>query len=186
MFSCLAAHCIIQKHSSRNIKPRDVLAYFGAYNLSDHYESERTILSPIDIILHDKWNPRATQYDADLSLLKFEKGKIHFSLFIQPICLWNSENEPMVKDGVVVGWGRSEDETRAYQSVPRMLKIRIQTNEDCFLENKALVDLSSKRTFCAGLKNGSGVCQGDRWQALLKNAHGVFMVFNPKTFLSRR
>lgn len=150
-----------EKGSSETLEPRDVLAYFGAHDLTNFLETGRFSLSPVDIILNNKWNPRTSQYDADLSLLKFEQDNIHFNAFVQPICLWYLEKTQTKTEGTVAGWGKSEDETRPHEIVPKVIKVLIQTNERCFLETKALVDLSSTRTFCAGLKNGSGVCHGD-------------------------
>lgn len=100
-------------------------------------------------------------FDADISLLEFEAGIIQFGANVQPICLWDSEKEPTAKEGIVTGWGRSEDKTREHQNLPKLLTVPIQTNEQCFLGTQALVELSSIRTFCAGLGNGSGVCSGD-------------------------
>lgn len=138
-----------------------MLAIFGAHDLSNPYEAGRFQLSPRKIYVHNDWNSSSIQYDADLSLLEFEDGSIHFNAFVQPICLFYSENEPPVTEGIVTGWGKSEDPNKITEIKPKLIKARIQSNEQCFLESKALVDLSSQRTFCAGLKNGSGVCTGD-------------------------
>lgn len=156
-----AAHCINEKGSHEILLPRDVLAFFGAHDLTDLYETGRFALSPKEIFIHDNWNPGTTHYDADLSLLKFEKGSIHLNDYVQPICLWNSENEPTETEGDVVGWGKSEDPLKKHEDVAKLVKVVIQTNEKCFLSEKALLELSSLQTFCAGLRNGSGVCQGD-------------------------
>lgn len=169
-----AAHCILDKHATEKFLPRDILALFGAHDLSDSYESERIALSPIKISIHDDWNHLTTSYDADISLLEFQNNKIHFGDFIQPICLWSSVNEPTVTSGVVTGWGKSEDPTKIHENVPKVISAPIQTNELCFLDSKSLVDLSSIRTFCAGLRNGSGVCSGDSGGGLFIKVNGVF------------
>lgn len=170
----LAAHCFNQKESSETLNPRDVLIFFGAHDLNNLYETGRYSLSPTDIILHNKWNPYTTRYDADLSLLEFEAGSIHFNAFIQPICLWDSENEPTEIRGVVVGWGQGEDKTKNHETVPKVIEVLIQTNEMCFLDQKTLVDLSSNRTFCAGNRNVSGVCRGDSGGGLFIKVVGVY------------
>lgn len=141
--------------------PRDIIALFGAHDLSNHHEIGRVLLSPKKIYLHDEWNHLTHSYDADISLLEFEPDEIHFSYYIQPICLWDSKTEPTVTEGIVTGWGKSENPSRAHENLPKMITAPIQTNEQCFLGTQALVDLSSIRTFCAGLGNGSGVCFGD-------------------------
>lgn len=162
MVQFLAAHCILEKHASEKFLPRDILAVFGAHDLSNPYESGRTLQSPKKIFIHDDWNHLTESFDADISLLEFFSNKIHFDDYIQPICLWSSEDEPTVTDGIVTGWGKSEDPTKVHENKPKVISAPIQTNEKCFLDgNSALADLSSLRTFCAGLKNGSGVCSGD-------------------------
>lgn len=152
------------------------MALFGAHDLSDPYEAERIALSPIKIIVHDDWNPRTTNYDADIALLEFEKGKIKYteaSVYIQPICLWDSTTEMPLTENLVTGWGQSENVSRVHEIIPKMIKVTIQSNGDCFLAAKDLVDLSSQRTFCAGLQNGTGVCRGDSGGGLFVDVDGV-------------
>lgn len=151
-----------------------MLAIFGAHNLSKVYETRRFTDSPKKITIHDDWNPHTTQYDGDISLLEFEKGNIHFNDYVQPICLWSSEIEPTERVGVVVGWGRSEARYEPFQPIPKLINVRIHTREECFLGAKSLVDLSSFRTFCAGLRNGSGVCDGDSGGGLFVRVNGVY------------
>lgn len=152
--------------------PRDILAIFGAHDLSNLFEAGRFQLSPKKIRLHDDWNPMTAEYDADLSLLEFEDS-IPLNRFVQPICL--SENDPAVTEGVVVGWGKSEDETKDHENIPKLVKALIQTNEDCFFTEgqKHHLDVSSRRTFCAGLRNGSGICHGDSGGGLFIKVNGV-------------
>lgn len=42
------------------------------------------------------------------------------------------------------------------ENLPKLIKTPIQSNEDCLPGEKDLAGISSKRTFCAGLRNGSG------------------------------
>lgn len=140
---------------------------FGAHDLLDHHESSRYSLTPEKIIIHNDWNPHIKSFDADVSLLKFEEGSIHFNAFVQPICLWDSPNEPTETEGIVIGWGQSEDLTKFHENVPKLVKVPILTNGYCLPGEGKLADLSSNRTFCAGLKNGSGVCFGDSGGGLL-------------------
>lgn len=156
-----AAHCILDKRQAQKFLPRDIIAIFGAHDLSNPYEAGRILHSPKKIFIHDDWNHLTHSFDADVSLLEFEAGSIQFSAYIKPICLWDSETEPVVTDGVVTGWGKSEDPLKVHENLPKLIPAPIQKNEVCFLDTPALTDISSLRTFCAGLKNGSGVCSGD-------------------------
>lgn len=168
-----AAHCILYKHATKELLPRNILALFGAHDLNDYFEAERITLSPKKIYIHDDWNHLTETYDADVSLLEFEESKIYFGMYIQPICLWNFEHEPTVTEGVVTGWGRSGAAIE-HENLPKLVKAPIQSNEECFFDGgKHLIDLSSRRTFCAGLRNGSGVCQGDSGGGLFIKVDGV-------------
>lgn len=173
-FKFPAAHCILQKHATKELLPRNILALFGAHDLSDSFETGRYALSPKEIFIHDKWNPRTTEYDSDLSLFQFEEQAIHFNSFVQPICLWDSGNEMTVTEGVVTGWGKSDDATKSHENLPKLVQVPIQLNEDCFFDEGKLLPLSSRKTFCAGLRNGSGVCQGDSGGGLFTRVDGVY------------
>lgn len=173
----VAAHCIREKHSIEPFLHRDIFALFGAHDLRNPYEVEKISLSPKKIMLHDDWNPHITEYDADIALLEFEAGKVigrADSMYIRPICLWNSEMDATVKEGIVTGWGKSEDPTKAHENKPRLIKVSIQSNEECIYGDRELFDLTSSRTFCAGLQNGSGVCHGDSGGGLFIEMSGVY------------
>lgn len=170
----LAAHCFLPKNSFEILLSRDVRALFGVYDLDGHTEPRRYALSPKQIILHTDWNPHEKNYDADVSLLEFEEGDIHFNNYIQPICLWGLKDEPQVSAGIVVGWGKSEDRTKIHENVPKLLPVSIKTNEYCLPQHGTIADLSSHRTFCAlGLRNGSGVCHGDSGSGLVIAVNGL-------------
>lgn len=156
--------------------PRDVLVLFGAHALNDYLESGRFSLSPKSITLHDDWNPRITQYDGDLSLLEFEKGSIYFNDYVQPICLWSSAEELTQTEGIVTGWGKSEDPTEKHENIPKFIKISILDNAQCLPGENQLADLSSYRTFCGASKNGSGVCFGDSGGSLSVKVDGVYFL----------
>lgn len=149
------------------------MAFFGALDLSNVFETGRFALSPKDIIIHSQWNPDTTQYDSDLSILQFEHKSIHFNDYVQPICLLDPHYEPPVSKAKVVGWGKSEDQTKKHENIAKVVDALIQTNEQCFLDEKALIDISSRLTFCAGLRNGSGVCLGDSGGGLFIKENGV-------------
>lgn len=154
------------------MKARNVLAIFGAHDLSDPYEPSRYSLSPKRIHIHNEWNHRTREYDADLSLLEFEVGSILFNFFVQPICIWESESEPAITEGTVTGWGKSEDPANIHENIPKLIKVQIQHNDKCLPRNGDLADISSERTFC-GLGNGSGVCEGDSGGGLFIETNGV-------------
>jgi secreted trypsin-like serine protease len=164
-----AAHCVFPKTSRqpRKLLPRNVIALFGAFNLSKIYETNRIALSPSEIIVHDDWNPETMRYDGDIAMLLFDE-EVCLTRFIKPICLWELSSEMPADEGTVTGWGMSEDVSKQHESIPKQLQVPIHSNEHCFLTNSFLALISSPRTFCAGSGNGSSVCLGD-------SGHGLFI-----------
>lgn len=139
-------------------------------------ETGRVVLSPFKIIVHSQWNPTDSRYDADISLLQFHEEKIQFDERIQPICLWESENEPIEDAGVVVAWGVSEDDTKNLEKVPMLVRLTIPNTARCYQEEPELAKLAGVNTFCAGQKNGSGVCYCD-------SGGGLFIIVDRLFFL---
>lgn len=163
------------KHSYEALRPRDVMALLGAHNLSNNFEFGRLAAVVTSIDIHDDWNPHALSYDADIAMLTLE-DPIHFTRYIKPICLWNSSNDYFYTTGNVAGWGKNEPEAANPAALPSLLKVQIHTNEDCFLSHKNLVDLSSKRTLCAGNGTGANVCHGDSGSGLyVENADRFYL-----------
>lgn len=171
-----AANCLKPKYLDTALLSRELIIYFGAYNLSDEGEINRFSLSPSQIVIHEDWITEDRRFDADIAILVFDE-KIHFTRFIKPVCIWKSPIDPEVSEGVVVGWGKSEDTTESYRATPRQLKVPVHNNEDCFFYKMELAMISSSRTFCAGAGNGSGVNLGD-------GGHGLFTKFNNVFYLT--
>lgn len=143
--------------------------------MDDPYEVERVGLTPEKVIIHEDWNSMTTSYDADVSLLKFEEGKlnIHHS-YISPICIWDSIEDPLANEGFVLGWGKTENTSKMHETVPKLTSVIIQNNEECLAGSSRLADLASSRTLCAGNRNGSGVCSGDSGGGLYINIDGIY------------
>ncbi|XP_034183841.2 serine protease gd isoform X2 [Osmia lignaria lignaria] len=76
------------------------------------------------------------------------------------------------KYGYVVGWGRDEL-GNPYVQEPRQTRSPIVSQEVCLWSNENFVSFTSNRTFCAGLRNGSGPCNGDSGSG--------FVMFDSKT-----
>jgi secreted trypsin-like serine protease len=83
-------------------------------------------------------------------------------------------NIEYLTNGFVVGFGKSEDESKFHENIPKVLGTPIHRNDDCFLANHELASISSKRTFCAGSGNGEGVCNGDSGSGLIVQHNGVY------------
>lgn len=155
--------------------PRDVLVLLGAHNLSNSYETRRQSLSPLEIHVHEEWNPNVYRYDADLAMLILE-DKVHFTQYIRPICFWSFLENPQAQEGSVTGWGQGEDKSNFYETIPKHIKVPTHLNEDCFLAHPEFARISSKRTFCGGSGNGTGVCLGDSGNGLYIEDEGTFFL----------
>lgn len=121
--------------------------------------------------MHPDWNPKTTQYDADLALLKFEEQSIHFNNFVQPICLWDAESIRDVTRGIVVAWG-SANSTGRSENEPMRVEMPTYGNAKCLPGNGILADRASERTFCAGGKDSSA-CFGDSGSGLFAKVNGA-------------
>jgi secreted trypsin-like serine protease len=151
-----AAHCIHPKYSER-FNTRDISLLLGAHDFDDHHERGVYTVSPETIILHPEWNPHVDKYDADIAVLIVE-NEVPLTTFIRPVCIASSDTG--LNKGFVTGWGKSEDTTKVHENRPKELEIPIWTNEYCFLESNQFVRIASRRTFCAGNRDGRGVCSG--------------------------
>lgn len=145
---------------------------FGAYDLNDNLESGRISITPLEIHVHQKWNPNVIRYDYDVAILEFEV-QIPFSIYIHSICLWYDDTEPPQHEGYVAGWGKSENE-RAHETIPKYIKVPIQSEEECFLAASGLRELSSPQTFCAGTLEGIGVCFADSGNGFFVKVNDLF------------
>lgn len=154
-----AAHCILEKFATEAKIARDVLQVFGAHNLSDIHQSGTFSQSPWKIIIHNDWHPEAINFDADIALLLNEE-EIPTTRLIRPICLWTSTSTPVANEGIVAGWGLSSDNANHHSPIPKQIKVPIHQNDDCLYDNPLLARLKTRRTLCAGARDGAGPCLG--------------------------
>lgn len=144
--------------------------------MDDPFEVERVVIRPKKIIVHEEWDPLDTVYDADIALLKFEDGKINIDHdYINPICIWDSIDEPRVNEGIILGWGKG-DSTKIHETIPKQTEVTIYQIEDCLPEEPGLQEIASNRTFCASNLNVSGACSGDSGGGLFIKVDGIFYI----------
>ncbi|XP_053972422.1 clotting factor B-like isoform X1 [Hylaeus volcanicus] len=100
--------------------------------------------------------------DSDLAVLIL-KDRVEYSAMVRPVCLWPSLTAldfVVGRSGTVVGWGRDEF-GNPYVDEPRMSTSPIVSQEVCQWSNSEFAKITTNRTFCAGLRNGTGPCNGD-------------------------
>lgn len=127
--------------------------------MDKRFESGRETISTVQIIVHPDWNQYVVNFDADIAIIVLER-QVLFNDYIKPICLLNFNNNDSPSRGVVVGYGKSEDQTKKHENLPKKIEVPIHSQEDCFLTKPDLVKISSTRTFCGGFGDGTGVCSG--------------------------
>jgi len=148
---------------------RDITVLLGVHDLSKRYEIGRFPYAVQRIHIHRNWNPHTERRDADIAVMVLET-EVTFSNYIQPICLIDSSSAvARLTEGVVVGYGKDEDPNKDHTNVPKSINMPIHQNEDCFLKNSIFAQISSKRTFCGGSGNGTGVCKGDSGSGFVVN-----------------
>jgi len=149
------------------ILARDITVLLGAHDLNKQHEVGRIPYAVQNIQKHPDWNPKTETYDADIAVMVLETDVI-FSRHIQPICLMDSSSTlATITEGIVAGYGKDENPNTLNLNIPKFIKLPIHKNEDCFLKRSILAKLSSKRTFCGGSGNGTGVCLGDSGSGLV-------------------
>jgi secreted trypsin-like serine protease len=158
-----AAHCVHYKKDPIIRKAEDALFYIGKHNLESLAEKNYIVSSVNQFIIHPSWDYKDDRYDADIAMVVLTKT-ISFSKFIQPICLWtttNSYDDLIGNRGVVAGWGKTEFNAVS-TSAPKYSELPVVNEATCLRSNKAFIELTSDRTFCAGNKiEGTGPCSGD-------------------------
>lgn len=149
-----------------------MIVLLGVYDLNNPYEIGRSVFLVQTINMHPDWNPQIKSFDADIAVMVLEY-QVTFGYYIQPICL-PSVNIVAIRNGFVVGYGKSEDTTKIHENIPKIIVTPIHENADCFLKNHFLATLSSRRTFCGGTGTGIGVCNGDSGSGFIVNDGNAF------------
>jgi len=147
----------------------------GAHNLSIPHERGKFVVGVQDIQTHSDWNTKSKSFDADIAMLTLTDD-INFSRYIQPICLIEPDSiVAKISKGYTVGYGKSEDKTKNIENVLKVVETPIQgSNEECFYTSDVLLKISSKRTFCGGSRDGTGICLGDSGNGLFVERQNVF------------
>ncbi|XP_072748640.1 serine protease gd isoform X1 [Anoplolepis gracilipes] len=162
-----AAHCLKLDTSQNNIPPSVLLVSLGRYQLRNWHEQGSVNREISNYILHPDYLHQGSG-DSDLAILIL-RTSVEFSPTIRPICLWYDSidlQRVVNKTGYVVGWGRDEFGS-LYTAEPRITNVPIVSQEECLWSDARFVSFTSNRTFCAGLRDGSGPCNGDSGSGLV-------------------
>ncbi|KAG5669882.1 hypothetical protein PVAND_000173 [Polypedilum vanderplanki] len=141
-----AAHCI---HNTKQfLFARDILIAFGGHDINKMFEINRIVEAPKTIYIHHHWLPFNQNYDADIALIVL-KNKIHFNDFIQPICIWNSNDVIPATSGFIVGFGKNgyDQNDDGNTRVPKRIQIFIHRNEECIAKERRKNNFSTHKSY---------------------------------------
>jgi len=153
----------------------DIKVILGAHNLSIPVETGKESFDVKSIHIHKDWNILSEDYDADIAILDLDR-EVSFSNFIQPICLFELEQEILdISRGYSVGFGL--DENGKIQSVLKYTETPIENdNFKCVKSKLEIGKLMKFRSFCAGDREISGVCSGDSGSGLFVKHRGIYYI----------
>ncbi|XP_070508990.1 uncharacterized protein, partial [Chironomus tepperi] len=166
-----AAHCIENKLTNSKLRPQEILVLVGVHDLNIPHEVGKVSFAVKNITVHPDWHPLIQSYDADIAILELD-GQVHFTNYIQPICLAAPESsESSIASGLVVGFGKSE--FTDIENIARKVNMPIHSYRKC-VESSDHESLVSHRTICGGYANGTGVCRGDSGSGLIVKSNGIY------------
>lgn len=176
MTKIIVAHCIHPKFQREAYySSQDIVALFGSHALYDPFEVDKLVLIPDKIITSEEYDWNSNIHDADIALLKFNEGKININhAYINPICIWDSIDDPLAKEGVLVGVERTGGFSEQREAEIKNMRLTIRYNDECLEETPSTAEVSSNRTFCAASWNGSVFCNGDSGAGLYIKIDGIY------------
>jgi secreted trypsin-like serine protease len=151
-----AAHCVWE------IQATDMMIVFGEQqNLMagnpDAYRLKRVIPFPL-------YRDKAGNYASDIALLEVT-GSVEFSESVHPVCMdWTLDDitSHLSHDsvGMVMGMGLTEEDK--FSNVVKATRLPVVANGKCLEDqDEDFRKYVTFTAFCAGWKNGTGVCNGD-------------------------
>ncbi|XP_012221794.1 serine protease gd-like isoform X2 [Linepithema humile] len=172
-----AAHCCKIDQTNHNVPPSVLYVSLGRYRLREWYEPGSVNREIVSYTIHPDYTHMGNG-DSDLAILVL-RTPVQFSPTIKPVCMWFGQTNlqsVVNKSGYVIGWGRDEF-GNPYLAEPRMTRVPIVSQEECLWSDMRFAGFTSNRTFCAGLRDGSGPCNGDSGSGLvLHDATGRYQL----------
>lgn len=160
-----AGHCVAYSRSARRIKIANIVIYLGKHNLSK-FNGPENAAKIANILIHPEYNPE-TLY-SDIALITLQ-SYVEFTEYIRPVCLWSSNSDIRLvinQTGLIPGWGF--DETGHVVEELSYARMPIVSHETCIWSNREVFSrVTSERSFCAGFRNGTSVCNGDSGSGLV-------------------
>ncbi|XP_025205868.1 serine proteinase stubble-like isoform X3 [Melanaphis sacchari] len=157
-----AAHCVTHKLNDAVLNSTKIVVYLGKYHqLQYSDELGVQIKQVVRIKVYPSYN--SSSYFGDIAILTLSSDA-EITSYVVPVCLWEERSDSLDdiidKDGTVVGWGFDENNTPTEEL--KMAKMPVVSQETCLWSYPQFYsEFTSDRTFCAGFRNGTSVCNGD-------------------------
>lgn len=149
-----AAHCIVEKYFKHSLSPADLVVLLGAHNLTSTFEKGVKRHDVNEIHVHPDWNAFSQSYDADIAILVLSEF-VTFTNYIRPVCMPTDDDIIDGATGSIVGWGLTENRTRAHLEYPKQTLTNALNASYCLTTDSYVAIFSSKRSFCGGEGDGS-------------------------------
>lgn len=151
-----AAHCIHDKQDQVVKQPEQALIYLGKYFLHSQSNERDFLVSGVTkFIIHPDWSSVSESFDSDIAAVVLLRT-IQFTNYIQPICIWSSTrsySDMVNKQGIVAGYGKTEFTVTASDK-PYWAELPVVDERTCLESNSVFIKITSRRTFCAGSRDG--------------------------------
>jgi secreted trypsin-like serine protease len=164
-----ASHCIQDKGDEHPKLPEHSNFVVGKHDLSSNSENDHINVGVLKFIMHPKWKPQRTIYDADIAVVILKEPLV-FRRNIRPICLpqFSDNHEELVsQSGVLAGWGFNE-ENKLTTNDPRIIEIPVIDDDECLRNEPNYEKVMSDRGFCTAGNLGKGPCKGECYILNLK------------------
>nr|CAI5862591.1 unnamed protein product [Callosobruchus analis] len=155
------AHCVTSgRGTTEPISTDRLVIYLGKYYLDSFKSSGIQSYTPEFIRIHEEYYP--PELKNDLAIIKLSLD-VRITNYVRPVCIWSgsvSTEEITGKQGTVIGWGF--DHTRQLNNILTKTEMPVVPITTCIYSNPDFfARFTSERTFCAGFRNGTLVCEGD-------------------------
>lgn len=165
-----AASCF--RTAERIYTAPDVLLILGRHNILNWMETGMKASQVEKLVIHSDYMSKDNSLDADIAIAILQE-RVEFTEYIRPICLWegsDSLSNIVGQFGTVIGWGK---DGRGNIVAPTPIGIRslVVSEAECLRSSDAFRYITSKRTFCAGNRDGRGPCNGDSGNGMAFKIH---------------
>uniref|UniRef100_A0A4Y0BQ75 Peptidase S1 domain-containing protein n=1 Tax=Anopheles funestus TaxID=62324 RepID=A0A4Y0BQ75_ANOFN len=177
-----AAHCLT---TSNGVMAKERLVVQVGRNRLRIASNRAQEHEAFELIIHPEYNVNRIQHD--IALIKLATD-ITYTDYIQPICLWNRDEDPKAivgSWGTVIGFGIDgtdhPSDTLREASIPVVSAIIcIESNREVFASQL------TSNMFCAGNRDGISACNGDSGGGLFFEDNGVWFIRGVVSFTKPR